>query len=401
MKNRFFQTSRKQMVVILVVMFMSIVIVGGANADRELQDVSGLKQYAERYRVSENEALERLNLQAEFALVGEELYKNEWEHLGGIWFEHEPEFKYIVAITGNEEKIRAYFDNRPLSEHVEIVNVDIALSDLEELLELTNRIAVDFETNHSTSIIQQSQAVEIRAVSRPNFLEEYEAAVLALSSQERQLLVKHVIVIEDEALDELSSTAQIFAGHAITSCTSGWNVTRNGQRYASTAGHCPNSSYYNTQYLGNVVFEADPNVSGVYNTDLQLHNATAQGHSLSNDFEWSQKVVAQISKWGTEGSWVCKIGTTTSVTCGTIETVTANWGPGQPNTLIRVTKHSSPNPLACGGDSGAPLYSWQSYGYAAHGWVIGSPCQGYSGNYMLVMPVNTAWGHGIHVLTVP
>ena len=154
MKNRFFQTSRKQMVVILVVMFMSIVIVGGANADRELQDVSGLKQYAERYRVSENEALERLNLQAEFALVGEELYKNEWEHLGGIWFEHEPEFKYIVAITGNEEKIRAYFDNRPLSEHVEIVNVDIALSDLEELLELTNRIAVDFETNHSTSIIQ-------------------------------------------------------------------------------------------------------------------------------------------------------------------------------------------------------------------------------------------------------
>lgn len=404
MSKRFWKSPQKQIAVFWAIIFLSTLIVGGVNADKVSQDISDsmrLNQYAQRYRVSEDEALNRMNLQSELALLSEELVKNEWEHIGGIWFEHEPEFKYVVAITGNEEQIRAYFDDQSLSDIVEIVRVDISLSELQELLEFTSQITADFETNHSTAIIQKSQVIEIRTVSRSNFLEEFEATVDVFSSQESQLLEEHIVVIEDETLDDLSSTAQIFAGHAITDCTSGWNVTRYGQRYGSTAGHCPNSSYYNLQYFGNVVFEADPKVSGVYNTDLQLHNAAAQGHSLSNDFEFSQKVVAQISKWGTEGSWVCKIGKTTGVTCGTIETVTASWGPGQPNTLIRVIKHNSPNPLACGGDSGAPLYSWQGYGYAAHGWVIGSACGSYSGNYMLVMPVNTAWGHGINVLTVP
>ena len=402
MKSRFFANTEKP-VVFLVIMFLSVLIVGSVNADRNLQDISdsmGVDQYAERYGISEKEALDRMILQSELAAIGEEISKNEWEHIGGIWFEHEPEFKYTIAVTGNIGQIRAYFDNHRLLEYVAIIEVDISLSELKELLELTNQIAADFETNHSTAIIQRNQQIEIRAVSRHDFLEEFGTRINLLSSPERQLLEKYVVIVEDEALDDLASTAAIFAGHDI-SCTSGWNVTYNGARYATTAGHCSNMLWYSGQYLGNVIWEANPQVSGVYHTDLQLHNAIAQGHTLSNDFHWSRKVVAQMSKWGTEGSWVCKIGRATSVTCGTIESVTANWGPGQPNTLIRVTRHDSANPLACSGDSGSPLYSWQSYGYAANGWVIGSPCAGYGRNYMLAMPVNTAWSHGIHVLTVP
>jgi hypothetical protein len=82
-------------------------------------------------------------LQSDLALIGEEIFKNEWEHVGGIWFEHDPEFKYTIAVTGNREQIRAYFDDHRLLEYVTIVDVDISLSEIMQIFFCKKRIPSD------------------------------------------------------------------------------------------------------------------------------------------------------------------------------------------------------------------------------------------------------------------
>jgi hypothetical protein len=73
------------------------------------------KGYALRYGVSIDEALLRLELQNSFPELEPQLESNEPATFGGLWIQHEPEYKIVVAFTRDGEKtIARYSDYIPI-----------------------------------------------------------------------------------------------------------------------------------------------------------------------------------------------------------------------------------------------------------------------------------------------
>jgi len=70
--------------------------------------------YAKRYGVSTDEALLRLDLQNSFPDLESQLESNEAATFAGLWIQHEPEYKIVVAFTRNgDETIKKYSSSIP------------------------------------------------------------------------------------------------------------------------------------------------------------------------------------------------------------------------------------------------------------------------------------------------
>lgn len=91
--------------------------------------------YANRFGVSVDEALQRLRLQPAFGQVGlqSKLENNETETFAGLWWQHEPEFKIVVAFTKNgEETLKKYLNEEmtPFLPYLEVRTVQFSLAEL-------------------------------------------------------------------------------------------------------------------------------------------------------------------------------------------------------------------------------------------------------------------------------
>jgi len=70
--------------------------------------------YARRYGVSTDEALFRLDLQNSFPDLESQLESDEAATFAGLWIQHEPEYKIVVAFTRNgDETIKKYSSSIP------------------------------------------------------------------------------------------------------------------------------------------------------------------------------------------------------------------------------------------------------------------------------------------------
>ena len=89
--------------------------------------------FAEDLGVSLEEASRRLNLQDEIGELGAALEANEAETFAGLWIQHEPEYRVVVAFVGEdgEETMRPYLQTYPqLSDVIEIRTVQYTLTEL-------------------------------------------------------------------------------------------------------------------------------------------------------------------------------------------------------------------------------------------------------------------------------
>lgn len=90
--------------------------------------------YADDLGVSLDEAARRLNLQEAIGELGAALEANEVDTFAGLWIQHEPAYKVMVAFVGGdgEEVIRPYLQTYPqLADVLEIRTAEYTLAELE------------------------------------------------------------------------------------------------------------------------------------------------------------------------------------------------------------------------------------------------------------------------------
>lgn len=123
--------------------------------------------YAKRYGVTLEEAIERLQFQEGIGELNAALQADEADSFGGLWIEHEPDFRIIALFTRNGEKtIRAYLAGKPFAQQVEVCEARYTLAELETIYaQAADELAkLDFDVN--TSLDVSSNRVEVTVSDR-------------------------------------------------------------------------------------------------------------------------------------------------------------------------------------------------------------------------------------------
>lgn len=125
---------------LLAVLAASLFLVGCSHLIVEggqvvLNASSALRQDAEHYardqNISVDEAVRRLKLQPALGKLDAQLAQEEPETYAGSWIQHQPEYGFVVNVTGNVEELSAYLQNAPFAELLEVRKVTWSLKQLE------------------------------------------------------------------------------------------------------------------------------------------------------------------------------------------------------------------------------------------------------------------------------
>ena len=311
--------------------------------------------YASDYEVTLQEAKRRLGLQDSAGALQAELLANESSTFGGLWIQHEPDFKIVVRFTQDgESTVRPYVTGGPLSSLVEVRTADATLNDLKTAQADAMTLARGFGIRVESQTEVKENRVKLFVVDKAGL-----DSSLATSSVQ---LPSKVDVVTVSQLSR--STTDLYGGLTLTSpddigCTSGFSVKHSdGRRGIATAGHCKNDRQFNGTDLDFV----SSLLGGEH--DVQWHEAP--GFTLRNlvyDGSGNRYVYGTESvNDQTVGEYVCKYGITTGFDCGDI--VAIDFQPTDQTdcsipcsfsaTFIRV--HKDGVDLADAGDSGGPWF---------------------------------------------
>lgn len=328
--------------------------------------------YATEYGVSFDEAEYRLKLQDAIGELNAELSKEERNTFAGLWLQHTPEFRLVVQFTHDGEKIiQPYIQGKPFADIVEVRMVNTTFAEL-QISQNAAWIAVqklgipmDYDIN-----IPKNR-VELYVIDPANFSSSLQKTNIQLPD--------HIEIIRVDGLSR--EATNIYAGLALSSCTSGFSVKNSsGTKGITTAGHCSNSQSYNGV---NLPFQGGY-LGGAY--DVQWH--TAPGFTVRNlawDGTWNRYIYGEQHRNNQYmGQYVCKFGKTTGGGCGNITSSVFN------GTYIRV--HSNSVDLGDLGDSGGPWFS----GNTAYGLFTGDIEPGNDAYYMAINYIDIL---GLDVLT--
>jgi len=236
-----------------------------------------------------------------------------------------------------------------LAEIVAVRVAEFSLSELEaaQTAALLNVQDLDIPVESGINVFENR--VELYVIERAQFDTALQKARIRLSNN------VEVITVNELSVD----SANIYAGLALRTCTSGFSVMHSsGTKGVLTAAHCSNSQSYN----GTSLPFAGSAEGGSY--DVQWH--TAPGFTVKNwaydgisDYTTPYYRVINATRHRNSqalNSFVCKYGKTTGYGCGYI--IDKNYQPTTPgswgSTFIRV--HRDGVDLAEGGDSGGPWF---------------------------------------------
>ena len=102
--------------------------------DGELSPIEqDAQMYAQQFGVSQEEAVTRLTLQDSIGELGAEIESNESATFAGLWIQHKPEYRVVVAFTKDgEATIAKYVQGGALAELIEVRTADATLRELEK-----------------------------------------------------------------------------------------------------------------------------------------------------------------------------------------------------------------------------------------------------------------------------
>jgi len=184
----------------------------------------------------------------------------------------------------------------------------------------------------------------------------------------------------------------------------------------STAGHCDNIQYTTDGiYFGLTGNEngwlendpvATPNPIGPFgeDMDIQVHDSSVRSFDLTNEIytgaSSTAKVISSRTKADTRWEWVCKNGRSTGTTCGQITDIAYAPSYAPVPRYVRVDSGIYYD-IACGGDSGSPIFQFLANGVAAFGILSGtqdSICNG-GNTYFFYTPIDEINRAGYSILT--
>lgn len=144
--------------------------------------------YAEQTGVELDEAVSRLQSQDDVGELGALLEQEEHETFAGLWIEHEPTYRIVVALTGDgEETIQPYLEGSPLAEKVEVRSAEATYAQLQAAQQEATRLVEQLGLSATIAILIQENHVEVNVTDRARF----DAAL----EQANATLPEHVVVI--------------------------------------------------------------------------------------------------------------------------------------------------------------------------------------------------------------
>lgn len=371
----------------------------------ELPLVQDAAVYAAQYGVELDEALHRLQLQSLVGRLHALLAEREGASFGGLWVQHEPDYRVIAQFTeGGGASLANLLGSRrfrELSPFVETRTAGLSASDLEALQAAAHAAARAQGVPVESMINVAENRVDVRTTDVVSLHDALRTADDLRKSAAALPMLDHVEIV---GVDRLSETERyVHAGRPVTSCTSGFAVQHtNGTRGVLTAGHCPDGQAFNLRNLPFQGGQFSGAIDAQWHTSPELHvvNRIWDGIFDSSTPYYRFVTATKPRALQTVGEFVCKFGVTTNTQlCGTITSTSFLPPSALPNQWINPTATfiyvagGSVN-LSLGGDSGGPWYSGSTaYGVHSGG---GFGTFGRDAIYMAIDYISTL---GLSVLT--
>ena len=128
------------------------------------------ESYAERFGVTLEEAIQRLQFQEGIGALNAALQADQADTFGGLWIEHEPDFRIVTLFTRDgEQTIRPYLAGKPFAQQVEVRQARYTLAELETIYaQAIHELAkLDFDVNASLDV--SGNRVEVTVSDREGF----------------------------------------------------------------------------------------------------------------------------------------------------------------------------------------------------------------------------------------
>ena len=123
---------------------------------------------AEDLGISVDEAIRRLKLQDPIGTLGAELERLEADTFAGLWIQHEPEYRIVVAFTRNgEETIQPYVENTPLANLIEVRTAEVTYEELKATQQEAHRLLNELGLSLASGInIKENQVEFIFSITK-------------------------------------------------------------------------------------------------------------------------------------------------------------------------------------------------------------------------------------------
>ena len=344
------------------------------------------RAYASDYGVTVEEARRRLTLQGSVGILQEDLVDSESDTFGGLWIQHEPEFRIVARFTEDgESTVRPYVTDEALSGLVDVQSADSTLDDLEAAQDEAMTTVDGLGVQAESEIDVIGNRVKLFVVDRTGLDS-------ALATPDVELPDEVDIV----TVNELSTvTTDLYAGLSTVPCTAGFSVVHSdGRKGITTAAHCGTAISFN----GTALKYVQGFLGG--NHDVQWH--TAPGFTLRGLMKVGPNLSRHVRSTKHRddqvvGEYVCRYGKITHYTCGDIRSkhVQPTNQKGCENTPCQYSATFIRVEVTFGlvsqfGDSGGPWFSGNS-AYGIH--------RGHTGNSEIYMAINYISDLGVSVIT--
>lgn len=329
-------------------------------AAAELMDA---RAYSADHNVDVREAQRRLRAEAQMSDIVDLLRKGSGARYAGLWIEHDPGFRVVVRLVGDEpapkgltaalagSPIPVVFERGAAASQAELLDkVHAALPAL--LAAFPNMAGTDVDVKTGEIVLTVPTVGPARDVAR--------AKIPALA----QRLGSPVRI---DFLDSPLVDQSVRGGSDLTDCTSGFVVANSaGTRGFVTAGHCGNTETY-ADFDGTVTTTTFQSETFDADQDFQWHTTPqTEVPEFYADLITSARVLTgrRLRSSTAVGNTVCHRGLTSGYSCGSVQSTTyqptfagACNGFTCTSTYISVAGAN----LACaGGDSGGPWFNGQT-----------------------------------------
>jgi hypothetical protein len=151
------------------------------SLDTEDPLVQDALSFAEHQGITLEEALRRLEHQQTIGDIQPLLEADLPDTYGGMWIEHQPNYRIIIAIgEGDEATIQAYIEGKPWAEFVEVLQVKYSLKELMDAQAAANASAKEINIAVSTATDVKQNRVEIYVGNPDLFRADLAAAGIEL-----------------------------------------------------------------------------------------------------------------------------------------------------------------------------------------------------------------------------
>jgi hypothetical protein len=131
--------------------------------------------------ITTDEALRRLELQPKIGELDDALTREQPERFAGLWIQHQPAYRVVVAFTRDGEATLApYLVGSPLAAVIEVRSAQATLAELRAAQAQAQRLVDALDLPFGSGINLPANQVELHVTDRPRFEQRLAASGLSL-----------------------------------------------------------------------------------------------------------------------------------------------------------------------------------------------------------------------------